>query len=232
MKMMDFVYNIEFVNDIKPKLEIKEEPIDMKSSSASIKRKSELMEEEILKVKSSKIDQKSDQVDPIMSKEMLDFAHDIEFTDDVKSKLEIPKSPKLLCDLCDIIGSCQIYSKIIDFDRAKEFHCELCQKDWKKLNMHMAGIKEKEKEHERRIEMSHESLSLDCDLCNVKIPSQLSLNMHMKEYKHKMKWKMLKSSKFHCEICNIISTDQKGLDMHMAGKRHFENRYKRPNFSA
>ena len=42
------------------KLEIKEELIDMKSSSAGIKRKSELIEEEILKVKSSKIDQKPD----------------------------------------------------------------------------------------------------------------------------------------------------------------------------
>ena len=68
-----------------------------------------------------------------MSKEMLDFANDIEFSGDVKPKLEIPKSPKSLCDLCDIIASCQIYSKIIDFDQAKEFHCELCQKRLEKI---------------------------------------------------------------------------------------------------
>ena len=47
----------------------------------------------------------------------------------------------------------------------------------------MAGIKEKEYQHEKRIEMSPNSSNFDCDLCSVKIPSQLSLNMHMKEYK-------------------------------------------------
>ena len=62
---------------------------------AGIKRKSDLIEEETLKAKSSKIDQKPDQVDPKMldDKEMLDFVYDIEFSDDIKPKLEIKEEP-------------------------------------------------------------------------------------------------------------------------------------------
>ena len=49
------------------------------------------MEEETLKVKSSKIDPKPHHSDPIMSndKEMLDFAQNIAFSDEIKPKLEI-----------------------------------------------------------------------------------------------------------------------------------------------
>ena len=56
VEVLDFVHDIEFSDDIKPKLEIKEEPIDLKSSFNGIKRKSEFMED-TLKVKSSKTDQ-------------------------------------------------------------------------------------------------------------------------------------------------------------------------------
>ena len=89
-EIFDFVHDIEFSDDIKPKLEIKEEPIDMKSSSVGIKRKPEFMEE-TLTIKSSKIDYKSDIVDPKMQndKEMLDALHDIEFPNDTKPKFEI-----------------------------------------------------------------------------------------------------------------------------------------------
>ena len=89
-EMMDFVHDIEFVNDIKPKLEIKEEPIDMKSSSVGIKRKPEFMEE-TLKVKSSKIHQKPQVAQN--DKEILNILHDIEFSDDIKPKLEIKEEP-------------------------------------------------------------------------------------------------------------------------------------------
>ena len=56
-EMLDFAFAIEFSDDVKPKLEIKEEPIDLKSSSDGMKRKSEFMED-TLKVKSSRMDQK------------------------------------------------------------------------------------------------------------------------------------------------------------------------------
>ena len=42
--VLGFVHKIEFVDDDKPKLKIKEELIDTKSSFSSIERKSEFME--------------------------------------------------------------------------------------------------------------------------------------------------------------------------------------------
>ena len=59
-----------------------------------IKRKYENKEETLI-VKSSKIDQKSDIVDPQMhnDKEMLDALHDIEFSNDIKAKFEIKEKP-------------------------------------------------------------------------------------------------------------------------------------------
>ena len=87
MKVIDFVHDIEFSDNIKPKLDIKEETLD-------IKRKSEFMEE-TLNVKRSKIDQKPDIVNSMVlnNKETIDLVHDIEFSDDVKPKLEIKEEP-------------------------------------------------------------------------------------------------------------------------------------------
>ena len=58
---MDFVHDIEFSDAIRPKFEIKEEPIDMKSNI----RESEV-KKETLKIKSSKIDQSLGKIDPIL----------------------------------------------------------------------------------------------------------------------------------------------------------------------
>ena len=125
-EIIDFVHDIEFSDSIKPKLE---EPLDMKSSSAGIKRKSELMEEETLKVKSSKIDQKPDQVDPIMSKDILDFAHDIEFSGDVKPKLEIKE------------GTLKMKNEISEKPKTTRFICEICNviTDQAGIDLHMTG---------------------------------------------------------------------------------------------
>ena len=128
-EIIDFLHDIEFLDDIKPKLEIKEEQIDMKSSSVGIKRKSELMQEEILGVKSSKIDQKPGQVDPIMSKEMLDFTHDIELSGDVKPKLEIKE------------GTLKMKNEISEKPKTTRFICEICNviTDQAGIDLHMTG---------------------------------------------------------------------------------------------
>ena len=98
-KIMDFVHDIEFPNDNKLKLEVKKEPMDTKSNFDDIKIKSEV-KEETLKVMSSKLDlQRPDiqvyLVDPIVpnEKEIIDFVHDIEFSNDFKPKLEIKDEP-------------------------------------------------------------------------------------------------------------------------------------------
>ena len=44
-EMIDFVHDIDFSDDIKPKLEIKEEPMDAKSCFDNIKIKAEFKEE-------------------------------------------------------------------------------------------------------------------------------------------------------------------------------------------
>ena len=84
-EMMDFIHDIEFSDDIKPKLEIKEEPINMKSTFDSIKMKS-VFKEETLKVKSLKIDQRHDVVPK--DKEMIDFVDDIEFLNCIKKEIK------------------------------------------------------------------------------------------------------------------------------------------------
>ena len=98
-EIMDFVHDIEFSNDIKLKLEVKKEPMDTKSNFDDIKIKSEV-KEETLKVMSSKIDLQGPDikvylVDPIASneKEIIDFVHDIEFSNNFKPKLEIKDEP-------------------------------------------------------------------------------------------------------------------------------------------
>ena len=70
-EMMNFVHDIEFANDIKPKLEIKEEKLKTKGSN--------------------------NMVDPIMpnDEELIDFVQDIEFSDNVEPKLEIKKEETL-----------------------------------------------------------------------------------------------------------------------------------------
>ena len=69
-KILDFVKDIEFPDDIKPKL---------------------LVQEEVLESECSGIDQKPNMVDQIMpnDRKIMDFAYNIEFSDDIKPKLEI-----------------------------------------------------------------------------------------------------------------------------------------------
>ena len=69
-KILDFVDDIEFPDDIKPNIFVKEE---------------------VLKAECSGIDQKPNMVDPIIpnDRKMMDFVHGIEFSDDIKPKLEI-----------------------------------------------------------------------------------------------------------------------------------------------
>ena len=74
-KILDFVEDIEFPDDIKPKL---------------------LVKEEVLKSECSGIDQKPNMINPILpnAEKMMDFVHDIEFSEDMKPKFEI-KDEKL-----------------------------------------------------------------------------------------------------------------------------------------
>jgi hypothetical protein len=119
-KILDFAKNIEFSNDKKSKLEIKEEPLDIKNEVIEMNEKSSVMhnetkrldfmkdiefsddmepnfevKKEMLKVKSSRIEQKSNMVDPKKpnDKEIMDFVHDIEFSDAIKPKFEIKEEP-------------------------------------------------------------------------------------------------------------------------------------------
>ena len=63
-KILDFVKDIEFSDDLIPKLEIKEEPLDIKSEVSENNKKScEMLNET----------------------QILDFVKDIEFSDEVKS---------------------------------------------------------------------------------------------------------------------------------------------------
>ena len=73
-KILDFVKDIVFSDDIKPKFEVKEE----KSTT-----------------KSSNIYPIPNKVDPIIpnDKEVMDFVNDIQFSDDMKPELEIKKEP-------------------------------------------------------------------------------------------------------------------------------------------
>ena len=111
-EMMDFVNDIEFSDDMKPKLEIKMEPSDKKNEVSENNKKSIVMcndtkiwdfvkniefsdditpkfevKEGILKVESS--------VDPAMSnaEEIVNFVHNIEFSNDIEPKLEIKEEP-------------------------------------------------------------------------------------------------------------------------------------------
>ena len=105
-EMMDFVNDIEFSDDMKPKLEIKKEPLDNKNEVSENNKKSSVMcndtkiwdfvkdvefsdeiKEGILKVESF--------VDPAMSnvKEIVNFVHNIEFSNDIQTKLEIKEEP-------------------------------------------------------------------------------------------------------------------------------------------
>ena len=72
--ILDFVEDIEFSDEIKPKFEAKEEK---------------------LKVESSGIDQKPNMVDSIMPNdtEMIDLVNNIEFSDNIKPKLDIEDKP-------------------------------------------------------------------------------------------------------------------------------------------
>ena len=94
LETMDLIHAIEFSDDIKPKLEIKEEPIDVKGRFEHIEPKLEV-NDNMLKARSSKMDQRHDLVDPLApkDKEMVNFVHDIEFSDDTKPKLEIKGEP-------------------------------------------------------------------------------------------------------------------------------------------
>ena len=110
-KMMDFVKGIDFSDDMIPRLEMKEEPLDIKSEFSENNEKSSLMpkdiefsdevkpkfevKEEKLKIKNSGIYQKPKMVDSKMpnGKEIMGFVHDIKFSDDIKPKLEIKEEP-------------------------------------------------------------------------------------------------------------------------------------------
>ena len=94
MEIVNFVHDIEFSDDTKPKLEIKEEPLDVKSSFENTEPKLQV-KEDMLKAKSSGMIKGCDVIDPTLpkDKEMIDFVHDIEFSDDIKPKLEIKEEP-------------------------------------------------------------------------------------------------------------------------------------------
>ena len=90
LETMDFIRAIEFSDDIKRKKEIQEELIDVKSRFEQIKPKLEV-NDNMLKARSSKMDQIHDLVDPMASKDMeiVNFVHDIQFSEDIKPKFEI-----------------------------------------------------------------------------------------------------------------------------------------------
>ena len=76
-KMMDFVKGIDFSDDMIPRLEMKEEPLDIIKSEVPENNKNVLDSD-------AKI---------LDDKEIMDFVNDIEFSDDMKPKLEIKKEP-------------------------------------------------------------------------------------------------------------------------------------------
>ena len=87
--VVDFVHSIEFSDDTKIKLEIKQEPIDIKSSSFDgIIIKSEFKEE---MAKSKSFDTVESKISN--EKEIMDFVHDIEFSEVNQQKLEIKEEP-------------------------------------------------------------------------------------------------------------------------------------------
>ena len=67
-KIVNFVHDIEFSDDIKPKLEIKEEPIDVKSRFERMEPKFEV-KGNMLKARSSEMDQRPGIVDPMAPKD-------------------------------------------------------------------------------------------------------------------------------------------------------------------
>jgi hypothetical protein len=69
--MLEFVKNIEFLDEVKPKLEIKDEPIEPKKEIGNE------CQGKIVKIESKKDDS------------ILEFVKDIEFSDEVKPKIEI-----------------------------------------------------------------------------------------------------------------------------------------------
>ena len=137
VEVLDFVHDIEFSDDIKPKLEIKEEPIDLKS----IKRKSEFMED-TLKAKISKTDQKPDEFHD--NTKLLDFVNEITFSEDIEPKLEV-KEEMLKAKSSDWSRN-NLMKKLEmsqEFKRPKYF-CDVCHVNnmsQKNLKQHLAGKK-------------------------------------------------------------------------------------------
>ena len=93
-KILDFVQEIKFSDDITPKFEAKEET---------------------LKVENSGNDHKPNMVDPIMPNDMkvIDFVHDIEVSDNIKPKLEIKE------ETLDIKRKSEFMEETLNFKRSK-----------------------------------------------------------------------------------------------------------------
>ena len=136
-KMMDFVNGIEFSDDFKPKLEIKEET---------------------LKFKNSGLDQKPNIVDPMIpnDEKLMDFVNDIEFSDDI-TRFEI-KEEKLKTE--DNFKDDETFDSLLKeyecrkkIEMFSQFYCKLCNvqsTSQVSLSVHRAG-----KKHKENLKMAH-----------------------------------------------------------------------------
>ena len=234
-KTLDFVHDVEFSVDLKPKLEIKKENWNFKSS---------------------RVDQKPKIVNPIAPNEekMMDFFHDIEFSDDIKPKLEI-KEEKLKTE--DNFKDKEEFDSLLkeylkEYERRRkyeisqkylQFYCKLCnvqstsQVD---LNNHRAG-----KKHKKNLKMAHPApMPLDIELQGKnkneeQHSNRADLSGHgtvMKDFplefaksgaskcgvcKEKMKMgKKQFKKKYHCDVCHVNNSSQVSLKAHLVGKKH------------
>jgi hypothetical protein len=90
-KILDFVKNIEFSNDIKPKFEVQEENLKINIESSDDKKTKLEIKEESLDINIEVSENSSVMHNDI---KILDFVKDIEFSNDIKPKFEV-KEEKL-----------------------------------------------------------------------------------------------------------------------------------------
>ena len=217
----DDVYSKEMRNDIAVILHNNSKTL--KFAKAGIKRKCDLIDEETLKAKSSKIDQ----INPVMpnDKEMLDFAFAIEFSDDVKPKLEIMEEPL------------KLKSEILEKPKISQFICDVCNFEAPDQNLLELHFTKKHGQQDgqsvrapdlsnnklmRNIKMLQETLKVKNSGIYQK-PNRIDptqcpkayLNEHMK---NQISEKPKKLSRFNCDVCNFEAPDQDFLDLHIDNK--------------
>ena len=207
-QILDFVQEIGFSEDSKPKLEVKEET---------------------LKTKSSGIDHRPDTVDPVISsnKEIMDFVHDIDFSNDMKLKLEIKEEPLNIRDVggtVNLVG--QDVNRNIKTDASLTFFTSSLPKiRWAMANpAHPVTVVDSIMPNEmvnfvHDIEFSDDikpKLEIKEDPLEVKNENSEKPKLEIKEEERfEIKNDI---SKFVCTICDFEAPDQSFLDLHFNHK--------------